>query len=131
MFTGVITTLATIILGKIMFYWFVSLVEKGVKFFSKNVDKQTLIKILDKLSKNKSFIDGVSKDVNLKNGINKAMADKIVTMPAVQSVIDSTITKDENRKDVETELKSIFLKAWNDTAIMNPIVSKVKNDIKK
>lgn len=131
MFTGVITTLATIILGKIMFYWFVSLVEKGVKFFSKNVDKQTLIKILDKLSKNKSFIDGVSKEVNLKNGINKAMADKIVTMPAVQSVIDSTITKDENRKDVETELKSIFLKAWNDTAIMNPIVSKVKNDIKK
>jgi len=114
-----------------MFYWFVSLVEKGVKFFSKNVDKQTLIKILDKLSKNKSFIDGVSKEVDVKKGINKAMAEKIATMPAVQSAIDSTITKDENRKDVETELKSIFLKAWNDTAIMNPIVSKVKNDMKK
>lgn len=125
------TTLATILLGKIMFYWFVSLVEKGVKFFSKNVDKQTLIKILDKLSKNKSFIDNVSKEVNVKNGINKSMADKIVTMPAVQSAINSTITKNENRKDIENELKSVFLKAWNDSTIMNPTISKVKNDMKK
>lgn len=131
MFTGILSTIGIFLLGKLMFYWFVSLVEKGAKFFSNKVDKQTLIKILDKLSKNKSFIDSVSKEVSVKNGINKAIADKIVTMPAVQSAINSTITKDENRKDVETELKSIFLKAWNDTAIMNTIVLKVKNDIKK
>ncbi len=125
------TTLATILLGKIMFYWFITLVDKAVKFFSKDVNKQTIIKILDKLSKNKSFINDVSKNVDVKTGINKSMADKIVSMAAVQSAINSTITKDENRKNIETELKNVFLKAWNDTSIMNPIVSKVKTDMKK
>lgn len=120
-----------ILLGKLIFYWFTDLVEKGVKFFSNKVNKQTIVKILDKLSKNKNFIDDVSKSVNVKNGIDKPTADKIVNMTAVQSAINSTITKDENRKDIEAELKSIFLKAWNDTSIINPIVSKVKNDIKK
>lgn len=102
-----------------------------MKFFSNKVDKQTMIKILDKLSKNKNFIDDVSKSVNVKNGIDKSTADKIVNMTAVQSAISSTITKKENQKDIETELKNVFLKAWNDTSIINPIVSKVKNDIKK
>ena len=125
------TTLATIVLGKIMFYWFITLVDKAVKFFSKDVNKQTIIKILDKLSKNKSFINDVSNNVDVKTGINKTMADKIVSMTAVQSAINSTITKDENRKSIETELKNVFLKAWNDTSIMNPIVSKVKTDMKK
>ena len=130
LFTGVLTTVGMILLGKLMFYWFVSIIERGAKFFSKKVEKETLVKILDKISKNKSFIDDVSKSVNVKNGIDKGMADKIVNMSAVQSAINSTMTKDENKKDIETELKSIFLKAWNDTSIMNPIVSKVKNDIK-
>jgi hypothetical protein len=120
-----------ILLGKLIFYWFVSLIERGAKYFSNKVDKQTMVKILDKISKNKTFIDDVSKNVNVKNGIDRGMADKIVNMPAVQSAINSTITKKENKKDIETELKSIFLKAWNDTSIMNPIVSKVKNDIKR
>lgn len=86
---------------------------------------------MDKISKNKSFIDDVSKVVNVKNGIDKSLADKIVNMTAVQSAIDSTITKNENRKDIENELKSVFLKAWTDSTIMNPTLSKVKNDIKK
>ena len=120
-----------ILLGKLIFYWIISIIERGAKFFSNKVEKETLVKILDKISKNKSFIDNVSKSVNVKNGIDKGIADKIVNMSAVQSAIDSTITKDENKKDIETELKSIFLKAWNDTSIMKPIVSKVKNDIKK
>lgn len=120
-----------ILLGKLIFYWFVTLTEKGIRFFSNKVDKQTIIKILDKLSKNKSFIDNVSKSVNVKSGIDKTTAEKIVSMSDVQSAIQSTISKTENKKDIETELKSIFLKTWNDTTIMNPIVSKVKNDIKK
>jgi len=131
LFTGVLTTVGMILLGKLIFYWIVSIIEGGAKFFTNKVEEETLVKILDKISKNKSFIDDVSKSINVKNGIDKGMADEIVNMSAVQSAIDSTITKDENKKDIETELKSIFLKAWNDTSIMNPIVSKVKNDIKK
>jgi hypothetical protein len=131
LFTGVLTTVGMILLGKLIFYWIVSIIEGGAKFFTNKVEKETLVKILDKISKNKSFIDDVSKSINVKNGIDKGMADEIVNMATVQSAINSTITKNENKKDIETELKSIFLKAWNDTSIMNPIVSKVKNDIKK
>ncbi len=132
LFTGVLSTVGIILIGKLLFYWFYTLAEKGIKFFSgKKENKDMVVNILNKISDNKSFIADVSKMIDVKNGINSTTAEKIVKMMVVQNAIKSTVSDDKIKKEIETELKSIFLKAWNDTSIMNPVVSKVKNDIKK
>jgi len=132
LFTGVLSTVGIILIGKLLFYWFYTLAEKGIKFFSgKKENKDMVVNILNKISDNKSFIADVSKMIDVKNGINSTTAEKIVKMMVVQNAIKITVSDDKIKKEIETELKSIFLKAWNDTSIMNPVVSKVKNDIKK
>ncbi|CAB4143008.1 hypothetical protein UFOVP449_102 [uncultured Caudovirales phage] len=130
-FTGLLTTLGMFLMGKIVFYLIATTIEKGIKIFSKKVSKKTLINILDALMNNDNFIADISKIIDTKTGIDKSTADKIVNMPAVQSAIKSNIAATENKKSVEEELKSTFLRIWQDKSIMNSAISKVKNDIKK
>ncbi len=124
-------TIATILLGKIIFYWFATLVEKISKYVNqKSENKKHLESILEQLSNNRAFISDVSKMVDPKRGIDTTTAGKIVKMQMVQSTIDRQLGKDGNKKEIETELKNIFFKAWSDSSTMNQVISKVKNDVK-
>jgi hypothetical protein len=63
---GLISLMTIVIIGKIIFYFFVQLVDKGMKYFSSNDKKLEAIvkKILKGLSDNKSFIEDVTNIIN-------------------------------------------------------------------
>ncbi len=124
-------TIATILLGKIIFYWFATLVEKISKYVNqKSENKKHLESILEQLSNNRAFISDVSKMIDPKRGIDTNTAARVVKMQMVQTTIDRQIGNDGNKKQIETELKDIFFKAWNDSSTMDRVISKVKNDVK-
>ena len=54
------------IIGKIIFYYFVQLVDKGIKYISSNDNKLKVVvkKILKELSDNISFIEDVTNMIN-------------------------------------------------------------------
>ena len=130
---GLLTLMSFAIIGKIIFYFFVQLVEKGLKYFSSNDKKlKDIIKnILQDLSNNKSFIDDVSTMINKNKGIDEPTAAKIVKMGYTQSLIKKYTQKGDVKNDeLETELKNIFYKAWKDSSIESNISNKIQKDIK-
>ena len=115
-----------------MWYWIIELVDRGIKYFKGDTNnKNIVVNILNDLSKNKQFVDIVSKMIDPKRGIDEQTADRIVGMRQVQTAISAKIGKTDNKKEIEDGLKSVFLKAWNDSSIMNTAISNTKNDIKK
>ena len=110
------------------------LVDKGMKYLTAKKDyKEPVQKILTSLSNNDDFIDKVSDMVDAKKGIDSSTADKIVKLPYVQTQItkmsDSTNGELEE-KEIENQLKTIFLKSWADKSITDKAIEKVKKDIK-
>jgi hypothetical protein len=71
--------------------------------------------------------------IDSKKGIDSSTADKIVKLPYVQTQItkmsDSSNGKLEE-KEIENQLKTIFLKSWADKSITDKAIEKVKKDIK-
>jgi hypothetical protein len=126
--------LGSFIIGKIIFYYIMELVDKGMKYLTAKSDyKEPVSKILTSLSNNESFIDKVSDMIDSKKGIDSSTADKIVKLPYVQTQItkmsDSSNGKLEE-KEIENQLKTIFLKSWADKSITDKAIEKVKKDIK-
>jgi hypothetical protein len=122
------------IIAKIVFYYIMDLVDKGMKYLTAKKDyKEPVQKILTSLSNNDDFIDKVSDMVDAKKGIDSSTADKIVKLPYVQTQItkmsDSTNGELEE-KEIENQLKTIFLKSWADKSITDKAIEKVKKDIK-
>jgi predicted PurR-regulated permease PerM len=126
---GILATLSSIIIGKIVYYYIIELIEKGIKYFNGSKETEKEIEgILNKLESNKKFIDDVTNHIEKSNGINASTADKIVKSEFIQSLIKKVDNEDVDKTDLENGLKNIFLKAWSndkDTAI-----EKVKKDIK-
>jgi hypothetical protein len=126
--------LGSIIVGKIVLYYIISLAEKGINYLTAKKDyKEPVKKILTSLSNNSNFIDTVTNMIDTKRGIDNSTADKIVKLPYVQTQItkmsDSTNGKlDET--EIENQLKTIFLKSWADKSITDKAIEKVKKDIK-
>ena len=123
-----------LILGKIIFYYMVELVEKGIKYFSGKPNyKEPLKRILNSISKNKNVIDDISKLVDSKKGIDIATAEKIVKLGYIQTqiikAVDST-NGDIDETELENQLKTIIVKSWNDTSIVDKVVDNVKKDLK-
>jgi hypothetical protein len=128
------TALGGFIIAKIVFYYIMELVDKGMKYLTAKTDyKEPVQKILNTLSNNDNFIDKVSDMVDAKKGIDSSTADKIVKLGYVQTQIikmsDSTNGK-LNEKELENQLKTIFLKSWADKSITDKAIEKVKKDIK-
>ena len=126
---GILATLSSIIIGKIVFYYITDLVQKGIKYFNGSKETEKEIEgILNKLESNKKFISDITEYIEKGNGINTSTADKIVKSEFIQSLIKKVDNEDVDKTDLENGLKNIFLKAWSndkDTAI-----EKVKKDIK-
>ena len=128
------TALGGFIIAKIIFYYMMDLVDKGMKYFTAKTDyKEPVKKILTSLSNNNNFIDKVGDMVDTKRGIDNSTADKIVKLPYVQTqiikMVDSTNGK-LDEKELENQLKTIFLKYWMDKSITDKAIEKVKKDIK-
>ncbi len=110
------------------------LVEKGIKYLTaKKEYKEPIQKILTSLSNNDNFIDKVSDMIDTKKGIDSSTADKIVKLPYVQTqiikMVDST-NGDLDEKELENQLKTVFLKSWSDKSVTDKAIEKVKKDIK-
>ncbi len=126
--------LGSIIIGKVIFYYIVTLAEKGINYLTAKKDyKEPVQKILTSLSNNDNFIDKVSNMVDTKKGIDSSTADKIVKLPYVQTqiikMVDSTNGElDEN--ELKNHLKTALVKAWDDRGLTDRAVEKVKKDIK-
>jgi hypothetical protein len=128
------TLLGSIIIGKVVFYYIITLAEKGVNYLTAKKDyKEPVQKILTSLSNNDNFIDKVSNMVDTKKGIDSSTADKIVKLPYVQTqiikMVDST-NGELDEKEIENQLKTVFLKSWADKSITDKAIEKVKKDIK-
>ncbi len=131
---GVLSTLAGIIIGKIVFYYIVDLAEKGIKYFQgKSEYKNEVKEILDSISKNKKTISDISKMIDPKTGIDNTTVNRIVELPYVRTQIiktsDSTNGK-LSETELENALKTILLKSWADSSITDKAVEKVKKDLK-
>ncbi len=126
--------MGSIIVGKIVLYYIISLAEKGINYLTAKKDyKEPVKKILTSLSNNSNFIDTVTNMIDTKRGIDNSTADRIVKLPYVQTqivkMVDSTNGKlDET--EIENQLKTIFLKSWADKSITDKAIEKVKKDIK-
>ncbi len=128
------TILGGLIIGKIIFYYIITLAEKGVNYLTAKKDyKEPVQKILTSLSNNDNFIDKVSDMIDTKKGIDSSTADKIVKLPYVQTqiikMVDST-NGDLDEKELENQLKTVFLKSWSDKSVTDKAIEKVKKDIK-
>jgi len=128
------TILGSFIVGKIVLYFMFELASKGIKYFTAKPDYKKPVKdILDTLTNNKNFISDVTDMIDAKRGIDGAIADKIVDLPYVQTqiikMVDSTNGKLE-QKEIEYQLRMIFLKSWSDKSITDKAVEKVKKDLK-
>lgn len=129
---GILTTLGSIIVGKIIFYFIVDLVDRGIKYFSGKTSYKPAVKeILDSLSASKTFAKDVSTFIDMNKDLDRGTADRIVKMPIVQTQVLKVIEKSNDTLDkteLENELKTIFIKAWSD--LSTKAIEKVKKDIK-
>lgn len=131
---GVLSTLASIIIGKIVLYYMAELVQKGMKYFQgKSQHKYEVKNILDSISNNKKTVSDISNLIDPKKGIDSVTAEKIINLPYVSTQIiktsDST-NGELSETDIKNQLKTILIKSWNDSSITDKAVEKVKNDIK-
>jgi hypothetical protein len=118
-------------MGKIIFYYIVDLVSKGIRYISgKPKYKNELKQIFDSLVTTKSFATDMSKFIDMKRGLDRGAADSIVKMPIVQTNIQKVIKNNSeiDKTELENELKNILMKSWSELSVN--AVEKVKKDIK-
>jgi hypothetical protein len=122
--------LGGLIVGKIIFYYIISLAEKGANYLTAKKDyKEPVKKILTTLSNDDNFIDKVSDMIDSKRGIDNSTTDRIIKLPMVQNVISKNIG-DLDKTEIENQLKTVFLKSWADKSLTDKAIEKVKKDIK-
>jgi hypothetical protein len=126
--------LGSIIIGKIVFYYFADLVSKGMKYFQgKSEHKNEVKSVLDSISNDKSTISDIAKMIDPKKGMDSGTVDRIINLPYVKTQIVKTSDKTNgelSETELENQLKTIILKSWNDSSITTNAIEKVKKDIK-
>jgi len=130
---GLLSLMTIAIIGKVIFYYFIQLVDKGMKYFTSDDKKLEVVvkKILKELSDNKSFIEDVTNMINKNKGIDQVTASKILKMGYTQDLIKKyTVKSDIDKNKLENELKTIFFKSWEDSNVVSTITDKIKKDIK-
>ena len=122
--------MGSLIIGKIVLYYIISLADKGIRYLTANKDYKEPVKtILNKLSNDSNFIDRVTNMIDAKRGIDSTTADGIVKLPIVQNLISKNIGE-LDKTEMENQIKTIFLKSWSDKSITDKAIEKVKKDIK-
>ena len=131
---GILATLSSIIIGKIVIYFIYELAKKAGNYVNGNEKyKKAVAKILESISNNKQAMNDIAKLMDSNDGINNGVADKIVRMGYVQTLIIKMVESTNSELD-ETELtnylKTALLKAWEDKGLTDRAVDKIKKDIK-
>jgi hypothetical protein len=130
----IVATIGTILIAKIIFYYFVDLAMKGTKYFQgKSEHKEDVKKVLDSISNDKKTISDIAKMIDPKRGIDNGTVDKIINLPYVKTQIIKTSDKTNgelSETELENQLKTIILKSWNDSSMADNAIEKVKKDIK-
>jgi len=107
---------------------------KGMQYFQgKSEHKDDVKKVLDSISNDKKTISDIAKMVDPKKGIDNGTVNKIVNLPYVKTQIIKMSDKTNGKlseTELETELKTIILKSWNDSSITDNAIEKVKKDLK-
>lgn len=129
---GILSTLTSIIIGKIIFYYIYELAKKGINYFSGKPNyKEEVRKILDSISANKSVINDISKIVDKSGQIDSSTADRILKLGYIQTQITKMVDSKNGEIDeteLENQLKTILVKSWNDLG--NRAIDKVKKDLR-
>ncbi len=98
-----------------------------------NEYKKAVAKILELISNNKQAMNDIAKLMDSNDGINNGVADRIVKIGYVQTLIIKMVENTNSELD-ETELtnylKTALLKAWEDKGLTDRAAEKVKKDIK-
>jgi len=121
------------LIGKIVYWFFYSCIENAHDYIKADKETEQYIKdILNSMSGDKRFCEDAAKLVDAKTGITDSVANKIIKIPFVQRQINDKIEKNKflKKSDLETGIKSVILKAWNNKTILEPAINKVKNEIK-
>jgi hypothetical protein len=126
------STIGSILIGKIIFYYVVDLAERGMKYFQGKPNyKKEVKKILDSIADNKNVIEDMSKMIDPKRGIDNNTAESIVNMAYVQTqiikMVDST-NGELDETELKNQLKTILIKSW--TPMSGNAIEKVKKDLK-
>jgi hypothetical protein len=121
-------------LGKVVIYFIYELAKKVGNYINGNENyKKAVAKILESISNNKQAMNDIAKLMDSNDGINNGVADKIVRMGYVQTLIIKMVESTNSELD-ETELtnylKTALLKAWEDKGLTDRATEKVKKDIK-
>lgn len=113
---GVFSTLISIIIGKIIFYYIIVFFEKMyTRFFEKPNYRIVVLNILEHLSNNKEFISNVTTMVDIENKNDDNIYLNIISLPLVQKLIQNEIDTSEmklNKSEIEHQLKLIFIKCF-------------------
>jgi hypothetical protein len=131
---GILATITLAILGKVVIYFMYELAKKVGNYVNGNEKyKKAVAKILESISNNKQAMNDIAKLMDSNDGINNGVADKIVRMGYVQTLIIKMVESTNSELD-ETELtnylKTALLKAWEDKGLTDRAAEKVKKDIK-
>lgn len=130
----IVATVGTILIAKILFYYFADLAIKGVQYFQgKSEHKDDVRKVLDSISNDKKTISDIAKMIDPKRGMDNGTVDKVLNLPYVQTQITKMSDKTNGKlseTELENQLKTIILKSWNDSSMTDRAIEKVKKDIK-
>jgi hypothetical protein len=126
------TTIGSILIGKIIFYYIVDLAQKGMKYFQGKPNYKKEVKsILDSIADNKNVIEDISKMIDPKKGIDNNTAESIVNMGYIKTqiikMVDST-NGELDETELKNQLKTILIKSW--TPMSSVAIEKVKKDLK-
>ena len=134
MAVDIVATVGTILIAKMLFYYFIDLASRGIKYFQgKSEHKDDVRKVLDSISNDKKTISDIAKMVDPKRGMDNTTVDRIVNLPYVKTQIIKMSDKTNgelSETELENQLKTIILKSWNDASITTNAIEKVKKDIK-
>lgn len=106
---GILRTIIVIIIGKILFYFLYTRVEKLFKYFSKKPDyKKELKNIFDALAENENFSSEAAKLISDETKLNKNEAAAIINLEIVQREIIRVIEESKDKIE-KTELENLLI----------------------
>jgi len=129
---GLLQLMMIAILGKVVFYFLIELVDRGIKYFTGESKEHKMITkdILGELKENQAFVKQVTKIINDTDRFTTKTAKEIVNLRAVSAAINKRVKEESDRKKIKEQIEKIFYNTWNDSNVLSRISTNIKKDIK-